>query len=219
MAVPSTGKAEKKSQVTEPEPPPTHLSTPVCFVSYSATHLIFNHSLPILTKGMIPLCSISNIALFFTFLVKSLPVTWKLTHLSRSQILRGEVCPQQAVPVTNELFKRNKQKPLTNPHVLKKVHEQDRENRLQDRLWILVQDDFSTSPHISQGTGSSKGRAAAGPSVAELPRCSRSQWQRTGRTYRCICKHKEKTETGTAINNIFKWVCTVLSMFHTQSVL
>lgn len=33
---------------------------------------------------------------------------WKLTHLSRSQILRGEMCPQQAVPVTNELFKKTK---------------------------------------------------------------------------------------------------------------
>lgn len=58
---------------------------------------------------MVPFCSISNIALLFTFLVKSLPVIWKLTHLSRSQILRGEVCPQQAVPVTNELFKKKKE--------------------------------------------------------------------------------------------------------------
>lgn len=161
------------------------LSTPVCFVPHSVTHLIFSHPLPILKKQMVPFCSISNIALLFTFLVKSLPVIWKLTHLSRSQILRGEVCPQQAVPVTNELFKkkkRSKQKPLINPHVLNKVHEQDRENRFQDRLWILVQDDFSISHHISQETGSSKGRAATRLSVAELPRCSRSQLQRTGRT-------------------------------------
>lgn len=46
--------------------------------------------------------------LLLTFTVKSFLVTWKLTHLSRSQILSGEVCAQQAVPVTNELFKKKK---------------------------------------------------------------------------------------------------------------
>lgn len=160
-------------------------STPVCFVPHSSTHLIFYHPLPILTKGMTRFCSISNIALLFTFLVQSLLVTWKLTHLSRSQILRGEMCPQQAVPVTNELFKK-KNKETNKKRLLillfwRKCMSKT-ENRLQDRLWILVQDDFSMSHHISQGTGSSKGRAAKGLSLAELPRCSRSKLQRIGRT-------------------------------------
>lgn len=58
-------------------------------------------------------CGISNIAfLLHTYLspAKSFLITWKLTHLSKSQILRGEVCPQQAVPVTNELFKNKTNK-------------------------------------------------------------------------------------------------------------
>lgn len=58
-------------------------------------------------------CGISNIAfLLDTYLspAKSFLITWKLTHLSKSQILRGEVCPQQAVPVTNELFKNKTNK-------------------------------------------------------------------------------------------------------------
>lgn len=99
-------------------------------------------------------------------------------------------CPRHKRAVQKK--KRSKQKPLINPHVLNKVHEQDRENRFQDRLWILVQDDFSISHHISQETGSSKGRAATGLSVAELPRCSRSCRELAGHK-RCICKHKGKT--------------------------
>lgn len=109
MAVPSTGRAEKKSQVIEPEPLPTYAFSHQFALSPTPQHVIFYHPLPILTKGIIPFYSISKIALLFIFLVKFLPVTWKLTHLSRSQILRGEVWSQQAVPVTNELFKKKKQ--------------------------------------------------------------------------------------------------------------
>jgi len=58
----------------------------------------------------------SSISYWYSLsLANSFPITWMLTHLSKSQILRGDVCPQQAVPVTNELFKNKQTKTITNP--------------------------------------------------------------------------------------------------------